>query len=233
MYVCVDSDFARGETLALKKQPPLPPPQGTTSGSLSLIIKHLLSGYHFECYFIILAAQMGLQLGLCILTRDVFENPFGVPVYDRAIHMKSLRMGVTNVLNVAVGFIALKMVNVPMFLCIRRLMAPTILAFEYFFEGGRTTGGVYGAVSAILLGTIVAGWDTLSSDIVGYTITLVNNLFSAAVRGENSRKPWKRTPLIPPLFSQSAIFLKNFSQECGMNALGTLCTLLVRRAVAP
>jgi hypothetical protein len=145
-------------------------------------MKNLLSGYRFECYFFIMAAQMGLQLGLCILTRDFLKNPFGVPVYDRAVHMKSLRMGVTNVLNVAAGFIALKMVNVPMFLCIRRLVAPTILAYDLLFLGKWASGGVNGAVGAILLGTLVAGWDTLSSDLVGYSITFVNNLLSAAVR---------------------------------------------------
>ena len=32
------------------------------------------------------------------------------------------------VINVAVGFVALRMVNVPMFLCLRRLVAPTIPA---------------------------------------------------------------------------------------------------------
>ncbi len=146
-------------------------------------MKNLLSGYRFECYFFILAAQMGLQLALCIFTRDVMKNPFGVPTYDRAIHMKSLRMGVTNVLNVAAGFIALRMVNVPMFLCIRRLVAPTILAYELLFLGKVASAGVNGAVGAILMGTVVAGWSTLSSDFIGYAATFVNNVFSAAVRG--------------------------------------------------
>ncbi len=171
---------------------------GATSGSLSLLIKNLLSGYRFECYFFILAAQMGLQLFLCIFTRDVLNNPFGVPAYDRAVHMKSLKMGVVNVLNVAAGFVALKMVNVPMFLCIRRLVAPTILVYELLFLGKWASVGVNGAVGTIFLGTVVAGWDTLSSDFVGYAATVVNNLFSAAVRKGGGRAR-ETGPLRAPL----------------------------------
>ena len=156
---------------------------GTTSGTLSLIMKNLLSGYRFEGYFVILAAQMGLQLALCILTRDALGNPFGVPQYDRATHMKSLKMGVTNVCNVGAGLVALRMVNVPMFLCIRRLVAPVIILYELAFLGKVNSVGVNGAVGAILMGTLVAGWETLSADVVGYAVTFLNNLLSAAVRG--------------------------------------------------
>ena len=81
---------------------------GLTSGSLSLLMKKLLSRYGFSGFFLLLAAQMGLQLGLCILSRDRMGNPFGVPDYDRATHMTSLRLGVTGVGNVAVGMLGLQ-----------------------------------------------------------------------------------------------------------------------------
>lgn len=81
---------------------------GLTSGSLSLLMKKLLSRYGFSGFFLLLSSQMGLQLALCILSRDRMGNPFGVPDYDRATHMTSLRLGVTGVANVAVGMLGLQ-----------------------------------------------------------------------------------------------------------------------------
>ena len=171
---------------------------GATSGTLSLIMKNLLSGYQWQGYFLILAAQMGLQLGLCILTRDVLGNPFGVPAYDRPTHMKSLKMGVCNVGNIAVGLVALRMVNVPMFLCIRRLVAPCILLYELVALGKVSSAPVNGAVGTILLGTLVAGWETLTSDLVGYAMTFLNNVLSAAVRARAARAGALQPRLSPP-----------------------------------
>lgn len=130
----------------------------------------------------ILSAQMGLQLLLCVVTRDLMGNPFQVPLYDSATHQSSLRMGVSGVLNVVIGFVALQMVNVPMFLCIRRLVAPVILLYEFVVFGKRAEGSVQAAVGAILVGTLVAGYDSLQADIIGFSVTFLNNLFSAAVR---------------------------------------------------
>ena len=81
---------------------------GLTSASLSLLMKKLLSRYGFSGFFLLLSSQMGLQLALCILSRDRMGNPFGVPDYDRATHMTSLRLGVTGVANVAVGMLGLQ-----------------------------------------------------------------------------------------------------------------------------
>ena len=155
---------------------------GITSGSLSLIMKSLLSGYRFEGFFLILTAQFGLQLALCVLSRDFMGNPLSIPPYSRALHIKSLRMGLLAVGNVGAGLVALRMVNVPMFLCIRRLVAPTILLYELVFLGKVASAGVNVAVAAIFVGTLLAGWETLSADFVGYAVTFINNLLSAAVR---------------------------------------------------
>ena len=154
---------------------------GATSGALSLLMKKLLSRYSFSGFFLLLAAQMGLQLGLCILSRDRMGNPFGVPEYDRSTHQASLRLGVTGVGNVAVGMLGLQLVNIPMFLCIRRLVAPFILMYEALVFGKFASMPINTAVCGILLGTLVAGYETLSSDMLGYMVVVVNNVLSAAV----------------------------------------------------
>lgn len=183
---------------------------GATSGSLAMIMKSLLSGFKFEGYFLLLAAQYGLQLAICVFTRDHMRgNPLSVPTYDRAVHMRSLWMGVLGVVNVGAGLVALRMVNVPMFLCIRRLVSSFILGYEFAVLGRVPTTGVLLAVCGILVGTLLAGWETLSANVVGYAVTLLNNVLSAAVRAPRrstieyrprlNRTPSPRTPSPPPL----------------------------------
>ena len=155
---------------------------GLTSGSLSLLMKKLLSRYGFSGFFLLLASQMGLQLALCIVSRDYMGNPFGVTAYERPTHMASLKLGVTGVGNVAVGMLGLQLVNIPMFLCIRRLVAPFILLYEAVVLGKFASLSINTAVAGILLGTLVAGYETLSADILGYTVVFLNNILSAGVR---------------------------------------------------
>ena len=92
------------------------------------------------------------------------------------------------------------MVNVPMFFCIRRLVSPTILLYEYLSQGKVADANVQAAVGTIMVGTLIAGWDTLSSDIVGYSITFLNNLCTAA----------------------SSVSQKAFCDKTKLGALGTL-----------
>lgn len=153
---------------------------GVSSLAIGLVNKALLSSYNFNCIFLLLASQMILQLGMCIVSRDYFGNPFKVPKYDRATHSLSWKLGVLYVANVAVGLVGLSMVNVPMFFCVRRLVSPMILLYEYMFFSKVADVNVQGAVGLIVAGTVLAGWDTLNSDLRGYVVTFINNLCTAA-----------------------------------------------------
>lgn len=151
-----------------------------SSLTLALLNKALLSAYSFNGYFFLLASQMGFSLMLCALTRDYLGDPFKIPVYDREVHRSALKMGVLYVANVGAGLIGLQLVNVPMFSCIRRLVSPVILVYEYLSLGKVQSKGIQASVACILCGTLIAGWDTLSADLVGYTILMVNNFLTAA-----------------------------------------------------
>lgn len=143
---------------------------------------------------------MATQLFICTLTRDYFKNVFQVPKYEKSIHISSLKMGGMYVLNVVAGLIGLQMVNVPMFFCIRRLVSPTILFYEYFALGKVAEFDIRVAIGFIMVGTIVAGWETLDSHIVGYIITIFNNICTAA----------------------TTVMQKQFSERHRMTAVGTL-----------
>ena len=173
---------------------------GSVSLLLGLLNKALLSSYNFQCIFLLLSAQMGLQVIGCSVSRDYMRNPIGIPVYDKAVHYEALVLGFAYVANVAVGLLGLSLVNVPMFFCIRRLVSPCILLYEYLWLGKVADAGIQGAVGTIMLGTLIAGWDTLSSDVVGYSITFLNNLCTAA----------------------SSVSQKAFCDKTKLGAMGTL-----------
>lgn len=73
----------------------------------------------------------------------------------------------------------LQLVNVPMFFCLRRLVAAFILAYEYFVLSKVAEMETYAAILCITVSTLVAGWDSLNTEIFGYVITMLNNVLSA------------------------------------------------------
>ncbi len=85
-----------------------------------------------------------------------------------------------------------------MFLCIRRLVAPFILLYEALVLGRFASLPVNTAVSGILLGTLVAGYETLSSDLLGYVVVTINNVLSAAVRASPRPGQGERCWLLLP-----------------------------------
>lgn len=62
----------------------------------------------------------------------------------------------------------------------RRLVAPCVLIYEYMAYNRVADVGVRASVGIIVIGAIVAGWDTLNDDLFGYTLTIINNLLTAA-----------------------------------------------------
>jgi hypothetical protein len=151
-----------------------------SSVAISLLNKAVLSSYAFSCYFFMLAAQLAMTLTFCVATRDLMGNPFRVPHFDAAVYRASIPMSVAYIANVCLGLLGLQMVNVPMFFCIRRTAAAFILAYEFVAMGRVAEPTVRGAVGVIVAGALVAGGDSLRADLVGYAVTLANNLATAA-----------------------------------------------------
>lgn len=142
----------------------------------------LLSSYKFECYFLLLSAQMFVTLLFCISSRFLFGNPFKIPALSAGLVFKALPMGILGVGNVGAGLIGLRMVNIPMFFCLRKLVTPFVLIYEYLAFNKVTDRGTVVSVLGISLGTVLAGWETLNDQVMGYLITMVNNVLSAATQ---------------------------------------------------
>ena len=154
---------------------------GGSSVMLSMTNKALLSWYDCDFVFTMLLAQLLLSLFVCVVSRDYMRgNPLAVPAFATGVLVEAAPLGTVYVLNVALGLVSLKMVPVPMFFALRRLVAPLLLAYEALVLRKFAPAGVNGSVAVIVVGTLLAGWDTFSDDALGYTLTMICNGFTAA-----------------------------------------------------
>lgn len=96
------------------------------------------------------------------------------------INYRALPVAFFNVGNTIFGFLGLRFVNIPMFLCIRRTTTAFTLVSEFFIMHNVQPTNIQISVLIIALGAIVAGIDTFTSDIIGYAFTFLNNCFTAA-----------------------------------------------------
>lgn len=101
-------------------------------------------------------------------------------IHCLAFHCRSLLPGVLFVCNIVVGWYGLQLVNVPMFLAIRRTNAAFTLVAEWVLLSKASTLPVVQSVCLIVLGAVITGWESLQSDWLGIVYTIGNNVFTAA-----------------------------------------------------
>ena len=85
--------------------------------------------------------------------------------------------GLTEILHSCSG---LQLVSVPMFSCLRKLVLVIIPLYEFITHGKAIDKETIVAVLVVAISTVAAGWDTLTSEVVGYVFTMLNNVLSAA-----------------------------------------------------
>lgn len=157
---------------------------GLTSMTTSFTFKALLSTWNFEPKFFMLGLQMCMTMSVCLFLQsrpDLAALP-GLevpPRVDWAVATSGVGSGVLFVVNIAVGLVGLQLVNVPMFLAIRRTNAAFSLAAEWWVLGRVASAETGASVVLIVLGAVVAGWDSLNRDGVGYMWTVANNVLTA------------------------------------------------------
>lgn len=89
---------------------------------ISLVYKALLSSYKYEGKFLLLAVQQLVSLLFCVFAGAFLKGVpgFEVPKIRRAELRESIWPGLLNVANIVVGWYGMALVNIPLFLCVRR-----------------------------------------------------------------------------------------------------------------
>jgi hypothetical protein len=89
-------------------------------------------------------------------------------------------MAVLGSLNVVIGLAGLRIVDVPIFFSLRRLVMPTVLAYEFVVLHKSPKPKVLECIGIMAVGTLMASWESLHIQYVGYALTLFNNVITAA-----------------------------------------------------
>jgi len=146
-----------------------------------MMYKAILSVWDFQCSFILLACQVSAGLGFCLVAMQVAPGSplLQLKPFKTETFLASLPLGLLYVANLAVGWWGLALVDVPMFLAIRRTTTVMTMVIEFFMIGTAPSVFVRLAVGVMMLGTIVAGWESFNDDFRGYMFTLLNNLITA------------------------------------------------------
>lgn len=83
------------------------------------------------------------------------------------------------IIDVLFGLYSLKAVNIPLFLTIRRCAMITTIIVDYLYQGKVPGQTLCIASSFVVLGALVAGYETFDSDMWGYFLIICNNFSSA------------------------------------------------------
>jgi len=150
---------------------------GGSSCSIILFNKSVFTTYGFRSpVFITMAHMLVSFLFVTTLKRlgKIHYADFNQKMFFRLIPFTICFVG-----NILLGQLGTKLISVPMFTTLRRATALVILAVAYFETGAVPSLGVAAAVSLLIIGAGIAGFNDLYFDMFGYTVVLLNNLATA------------------------------------------------------
>jgi hypothetical protein len=93
--------------------------------------------------------------------------------------LSALGLIVANFANIVCGFLAIRNMDVPLFLCFRRTSIVFVLLGDLLFLGRMPSVGVRVAVMCICIGALTAAFPDMESDLVGILWVCANNFLTA------------------------------------------------------
>ncbi|KAF1411465.1 UDP-N-acetylglucosamine/UDP-glucose/GDP-mannose transporter, partial [Spheniscus humboldti] len=102
------------------------------------------------------------------------------PDFDKSIPVKLFPLPLIYVGNHISGLSSTSKLSLPMFTVLRKFTIPLTLLLEIIILGKRYPLSIIVSVFAILLGAFIAAGSDLSFNLEGYTVVLLNDLFTAA-----------------------------------------------------
>ena len=141
----------------------------------------LLSSYSFDAKYLLLGTQQAVCFAVCVALRRGASGIPGleVPPFDFSAFIRFRGAGILFILNVIIGWYGLAVVNLPLFLCVRRTTVAFALVAEWLVLGSKQSPRVTASVCLIVVGAVIAGAGTFSADALGIAYTVGNNVATA------------------------------------------------------
>eukprot|EP00742_Colponemidia_sp_Colp-10_P012122 GILJ01013564.1.p1 GENE.GILJ01013564.1~~GILJ01013564.1.p1 ORF type:complete len:317 (+),score=30.27 GILJ01013564.1:25-951(+) len=151
---------------------------GTMSIFVTFVYKSISAGYAFKYPAALLFGQLVCSVLCCSILKAF--RVIDYPDLSTAMLQKTFTVSILFVFNVFVGFVGLRLVNIPMFIALRKTVTIFVLAFEFYLLGKRVRYDTVQAIGLIVLGAIMAAASDMTSDILGYFFVILNNIATAA-----------------------------------------------------
>lgn len=139
----------------------------------------LFTEHEFKLFFFLSTGQHLTTVVLSIIGTNLFPTTVQLRQFEFKQLLRILPLSLVNSLNAVLGFSGLRLVNIPMFLVLRRITTPIVLFFEFVFMKKTSSPLVKKAIAIAVVGTLIAGSTDLSFEPFGYLFTLGNNLCTA------------------------------------------------------
>uniref|UniRef100_A0AC34GQM0 Sugar phosphate transporter domain-containing protein n=1 Tax=Panagrolaimus sp. ES5 TaxID=591445 RepID=A0AC34GQM0_9BILA len=214
---------------------------GISSILIVFVNKILLTNLRFPSYIWVGTGQMAATVFMLFIAEQLKIVSF--PRLDRSTPRKIFPLPLFFVLNLVSGLGGTQKINLPMFTVLRRFSILLTMIFEYFILRVQPPFAVKVSVFLMIFGSFVAAIYDLSFDGYGYTLIMINNVFTAA-NGVFVKKTLQAKELgkwgllyynslfmLPPLllicaFSDETEKVREFVAEGNMTSSVTLCFIL-------
>jgi hypothetical protein len=148
-----------------------------SSTSIIIFNKTIFSTYGFQSPVFVCLVHMAISFTLVVMLKLV--GAIDYKDFELRLLWKMVPLSICFVGNILLGLLGTKLLSIPMFTTLRRLTALFIITATYFRTGSFPSAGIAIAVSLLIFGAVVAGYNDLYFDPVAYSIVLLNNVATA------------------------------------------------------
>jgi hypothetical protein len=154
----------------------------------------LYSIYSYKSPLCLLLVQCVVNLCICFLLMSIkqisyksldFLNSYGIKLSSLGEVLGKAKAGLMissmRVVEVLFGLYSVKAVNIPLFLTIRRCSILTTIIVDFLYAGKTPSSVTLTGAFFIVLGGLIAGYETFDDDMWGYFLIMCNNFATALV----------------------------------------------------
>ena len=148
--------------------------------SLNVVNKLVLSVYQFHSFFLLIFAQNFIAVVVCTVLK--YGKLAEVPDLKDLFTVKNRGMFLVsglNMMNILASFSGLQLVNIPVFLALRKLTTLVIVGIEVLFFAKWPSKQAFLAICLACAGGVYSGVANLDAEWFGYFYTLFSDVATA------------------------------------------------------
>lgn len=144
---------------------------------ITVVNKTVLTSYHFPSFQVLGIGQMTATVVLLYIAKKI--NLLSFPSFETDIFRKIWPLPLIYIGNMVFGLGGTKELSLPMLTVLRRFSILMTMIGEFYILGKKPRIAVQLSVYTMILGAFIAASNDLAFSVKGYTLVLLNDLFTA------------------------------------------------------